>query len=278
MMGFSNRHLSGHAIVEYVLPIALIIIGGGLVFWMTQAPDTILQLFGHTVNAENPAAPGTIQPYGTIAMPPEAGNLAMPAAGEESFCYVSGLCFNIPMMSGNNETSGSLGSETLHMMAAMLQNMGDQIRDEDPDLANLITLLALKAHEMGDQHALLEAYCGFGDTCFVDNSSYSNINGIINGMDPLKTDFNDILAQIQDHFANNGSPYPEAQALINYQAQGITNVVNGIGVGDGDGGANFSLNNPQQFIPQRANTICGAGGSSTCFRMNENGNWVPVSV
>lgn len=240
----------------------------------------------------------------TGPMPDGFGTIPPPGAGQEQICYQSGWCVNIPVVSGNSATTGSLGGELTHQFADVLHQIVQQLQASggDPTLIADMTKLAQYGHWLGDDHVSIDGFFtgyppdsnGVYPPYLVDyiKAQYADPN---TNVDNIYNAFNNELASINAFLNQNPNALPpEMRAIVNSQAQQIQNIQNtyveryeihnaaqqymGQGMTEAEAYskafhdyentvANMTNGNGGAVTHQSANTICNNGGDTgVCLR------------
>lgn len=238
------------------------------------------------------------------ALPENAGKLPPPKSNEESVCFNSGFCLNIPVMAGGKvEAMGGIGGEQTRQYASVLSQLAAQVEAEfgkDNPLTVMLTSLSLKGHALGN----------WEDNHLSDQKNWTKVNGAKYGEgrpggDRFKGDsvnkvksaikslqtqlmsFNaereNVTAYLQDH-PQILQKKPEISGLITSQAQEITNIAQNLQTYTIKTlpSGNYTLTRPSnsaEIVHQNANTICHGGGerSKCSYIKTPEGEWQPVS-
>lgn len=295
-----------NSLVEYILPIALVVIGSGTLLFALNAPDQIKNVVKGSNNGEFAGKQLIVKGSGEMnasKIPPELRKAYLAANGNasiegETLCIHGSYCLTVPTIAGGAvaEVDGGLGGTTVKKLAQSLLDLAQQLESAGypRDLISTIRELANKGHEQGD---LLKGFdylkngisCG-GDEADVDCNRISNdnepgsANYIRNTLIGKTVEFSQIKNRLDLLISNNpilqNELPPEAINLINKASTNIQSAsgslkncftVDGVTICDGyqSGTANgFRSVNPGTFISMNANVICNAGeAGSSCTRI-----------
>lgn len=264
---------------------AVYLLGGGLDSTMAALKDDL----GLNVRSSQQAQ------YGAL---PEnlwdvASTLPSPEPGQQQVCFETGMCFNMPIITGGqSSTSGGLGSEETEALSILLQQVADRLQESgaDPDLVAKITDLANEGHSLSsymkqtaneyyNSTNYLLQYPDFDpNTDFMFQWGFSvNMSNNKSLMGTGTAEFNEAWQAVQDAFAQspNDPALQTAKLIIDAQAREILNISASIPL---DITVEQIIANPNIHIAaevtrQDSNTICQTGGNLGACYVNPGSGW-----
>ncbi len=140
------RYRYGNSLIEYALPLAVFFMAGLVLIMVSDLPDRLSRFITDTMNGTQDGGTINVQPLGTLASGQGyaiettggAGYEArVPGSGDSSDGY------------GSTETAGGLGDQQTGQGGRdnRLNRIADDLRDKNPELANLVTQLANLGHD-----------------------------------------------------------------------------------------------------------------------------------
>jgi hypothetical protein len=154
---------SGQQIAEYVLPLGLIVVMGGVLFSATSLPDLLRQQMGNALSADGDGGAMRVRAMGTLS------NGMMPPALATEWSHLPSKVLTATLADGTEvnlqlanpeavaETSGGRGI-TQNALSA-LDLLIEQLRQQDPEDPRIPPLaeLSKRGHVIGDLQALIES-------------------------------------------------------------------------------------------------------------------------
>lgn len=160
----SRTQAPGSQLAEYVLPLSLIVVMGGVLFSATSLPDLLRQQMGNTLFAEQDGGAIKVRAMGTLS-----DGMNNPAAFLSEWSHLPSNVLTATLADGTEvnlqlahpeavaETSGGRGV-TQNALSA-LDLLIEQLRQQDPDDPRIPPLaeLSSRGHVIGDLQALIES-------------------------------------------------------------------------------------------------------------------------
>lgn len=175
----SLNRTPGNSMVEYILPIAMVIIlvgtfsmGGNFLDSFKTSLER--QSRGHLANADL-----TVKQFGVIDDPsvviPEIPEFPITQSQQtERVCFGDETtCLNIPVLSGTPDTTGGLGSDEIEALTSVLEQLPTLLEElgADPSMVDRVTKLANMGHGLGIKLKEIEGVCKRGKLCTGKESS-----------------------------------------------------------------------------------------------------------
>lgn len=249
-----NRWVFGNAMMEYALPLAILVGASGILLTVGNFPaylktylanDNLAKIDNHQMLI--PALGSRLSSTGSHAGP--ANSSASPVSGEQRICLQSGFCIDIPIIAGGgsvSETVGGLGGNLTSALANVFDQIVQQLKAQNADsaLINLVTQLALDAHGIGNKLNTTQSQCGANSTsCDVDLTVSGFAAGSItttkapNG-DTIQdwksvlstTTFQQDQQALNDYFSAHPGQYKDVASIINLESGQILNIAAGLNV------------------------------------------------
>lgn len=164
----------GNNLVEYILPLGLVVITGVIAFNSTFM-NTLQNSLANTSNGiVEDRTIKTGQMGISDALPPivqyDYGPLM---EGAQGACFTqSGVCIQIPRID-LPETVGGLGGDDVAKLALVLDQLPEILKEKgvDPDVVDKVSKLANMGHSLADRLQQIEQLCGSDGTCNPENAS-----------------------------------------------------------------------------------------------------------
>lgn len=221
----------GHAIVEYILPLALIAVGAGLLFWGGDMQGIIGGVVSGAVKGQVQEKTLQVSQWGRFPPPTDARNFKNAVAGFEELCFSQpSVCLSVPIVDPDKlDTVGSLGGDGLKNLALLLEGLPKLLEalGVDPDVVAKVTDLANKGHALGEKLSAIQAMCPGKEVCSPENVAQAKAE-----LAALKTtELNDFLAQWQElqdfvkAYPDAFSKFPQAYGIIEGQVKSIKDMI-----------------------------------------------------
>ncbi len=295
---------SGNSLIEYTLPLVVLVIGAGLVAILTDVPGRMAQYMADTLNGEQAGVSIAVRPLGSDALagmrnggqadgpPGMVENTPFPRssartgpgyASTQRACFGSGLCLDIPEVSGSPlDTTGGLGDGLTHQLADVLDQMAEQMERDGADsgMIDLVSRLANQGHTMGDHEKAMSdlmhsCFGGGGLLCENNPDVYRRTANMEKELRDKDAVLLEIHRQLHDYLAVNPNAleaYPEARQIIDLETQLISQIANNLHGAishrtQEEAGHTFAVNTDKlaEVTHQSADSICTQGGHG-CIR------------
>ncbi len=222
---------SGNALVEYVLPLSLVVLLGGAMLWGGDFAGLMQNNLQATNRGTMDNASLRIGRMGVLAPPPSASNLPGLRSGHEQVCFTgSNVCLDLPVINGaSGETVGTLGGDIVQRLAAVLQELPGILEElgVDPAVLSLVTDLANQSHTLGEKLKAIQDVCSGGRLCEgpAAQEAFAEFNAL-KGAE--LADFLNRWQTLETHLANNPdalAAFPEAHGIIKTKVDEIKGII-----------------------------------------------------
>lgn len=217
----------GNALVEYVLPLSLVVLVGGAMLWGGDFAGLMQNNLQATNRGTMENASLRIGRMGVLAPPPSASNLPRLHSGHEQVCFMgSNVCLDIPVIDGvAGETVGTLGGDIVKRLAAVLQELPGILEElgVDPAVLTMVTDLANQGHTLGEKLKAIQDVCSGGRLCEgpAAQEAFAEFNAL-KGAE--LADFLNRWQTLEAHLASNPdalAAFPEAHGIIKSKVEEI---------------------------------------------------------
>jgi hypothetical protein len=297
----------GNSLLEYVLPALVFVMGAAFIILVMDVPSQLAEWFAESSNATisgnsmqmRPLAMPVVSAYATGSYG-QNNSLGNGSRGPYTYetvreCF-GGLCLNMPV--ADSETAGGLGGGDTHALANVLEELLAQLKRDktvDPSIIQMVTDLANKGHQMGDEQKALLDSCVAAPPAAGTPKAQCNAAAaaaLDAGIKDLKgndlVQFKNMHQRVMDFIRANPNVlanYPSAEAIINFQSKEIIKTIENLNLDKKQkksGGflgigkkkkTDYFLNNTNELTHQSSDTICENGGNqSECKRSRNQRN------
>lgn len=274
-----KRAFNGNSSMEYVLPIALVVVLGGVFAFTVDFQG----LFRGTIERTNHGVIEDqtlkVKPTGSVdtGLLNAAGRRELYRTRGETFtdgnevCLQGNICFVVPEIPEGTvgEVDGGLGGDLTAKLASMLKTLADQLEAAGGEgaLVNHIRDLANQGYTLAEFQKGFQRECR--GTCDLDSDAIAQDK---TDYAAAKRKFDTLKKDVKDLFKSHPASLalaPEAEAIIHYSADQISTIASGVEIkakfADGESANDEMFANSAQLTRFNSNTICTVGqGGEPC--------------